>query len=593
MCLLVLLPVLSLAISTTLVISEYMAAGATASDEFIELKNISASPIDLGDYKLQYYAVSGNPGLLINMSPGTILPAGKTYLLGGTGAGATYAAIADQTYVAGMAANGQLAIQKVSDSSNVDAVAWGAVTVFAAGNTDTTLGFPATPQTASRERKPAGVNTTDTDSNLNDFIVQATPSPTALGVPHISGLTQTPFVPNAAQSVTLSAIIVGSGGHTISSASVSWSLNGANQTPISMSAVNSTYSATIPGQVDNSVIRYTLTAMDNVANSVGAQGGYIVGTTSIAFLRPVDGNGVAVYAGLNARSKGVATMASGTISTTNLQVFMQDNSGSLGASGINVFSRATTYTVAIGNNLVVEGIVTDFSGLLELDVATTTPGGSIAVQGSTTPPAPMVIPSISSLDEAHEGLLVKIADVYSTFTASSTGSANYSIYRGGNPTLTGTMRINISTGISTPPTYPVAVTGIVGQSDFSSPETDGYQLIPRSTTDFAQTLVVVSEQDLNAKLNEQITFTVTGGTGPYSWSVVTGTNTGTLNTTSGSSVTLTVGTTVGYLYVKVQDAGGLIGTSGLISASPTYAPMMKDSPELYLEKQPVFKGDLM
>ena len=577
---LILVPILCQAVSTTLVISEFAARGpANASDEFIEIKNISGSAIDLGDYVISYSSAGGStPSNIVTFTPGTLLGAGK-YFLCANSASSTYKPLADATFSSGAADNGQLAIRKASDNSVVDAVAFGTITLYSFGNTDTTLGFTSATPTPSRERKPTTVNNQDTDSNLNDFIVQATPTPTALGVPKLASITQVPFVPNASQSVALTVTAYGTGGNTISKVSVAWSLNTVNQTGIEMTAgASSTFTATIPGQANGSVVRYTITVYDSAANTLGSAGGYIVGTTAIATLRQSDANAVSLYNGLAARAGGVATVASGAISTTSLSVFMQDNSGSFGASGINVYSRLNSLVVAEGNQLVVEGLVTNFNGLLELEVGTTSSYGSLTVTGTTAVPTPILIPSLDLVGEANEGLLVYVADVYSSFTASTTASINAVMYRGGNATETLTMRIYNTTGANTtPPTYPVGVIGVIGQQDYSGPYTEGYQLSPRKTADFVGTLVVSSEDDRGLKPNQVASFSVTGGTGPYTWSIVSSNGaSGSLNTATGASVTLTVGAGTGYLYLVVQDAGGLKGSSGYFTITPTSAPLFRE-----------------
>ncbi|MDI6783447.1 MAG: lamin tail domain-containing protein [bacterium] len=281
------LSVLSWAVSNTLLISEFIARGPTgAFDEFIEVLNASTTAIDLGDYKLDYASTGGSISNRVTWSPGTLLPAGKRFLAANT-ASVTYYSFADAGYSTGIADNGQLAIRRQSDDSVVDAVAWGACTLLVFGNTDTTLGFP-NPNTSSRERLPLGINTTDTDINLNDFAVQPSPNPQSLGIPRISNPMRLPFVPYAGQTAAVSAIIVPSGGNTITGATVFWSLNSVSQTPILLNSISSVYYATLSGQAEGSLVQYTITAYDNAANTVTAQSGYLVGTTFIVRMRQHD-----------------------------------------------------------------------------------------------------------------------------------------------------------------------------------------------------------------------------------------------------------------------------------------------------------------
>ncbi|MFB3895507.1 MAG: lamin tail domain-containing protein [bacterium] len=581
------------ATSNTLLISEFIARGPTTigvagNDEFIEVFNASATAIDLGLYKLDGANASGTIGNRYTWSPGTMLPAGKRFLLANA-ASSTYFSLADATYGTGISDSSQLAIRRQSDDSVIDAVAWGVITVYAFGNTDTTTGFPTSgTNTTSRERLPFGINTTDTDINLNDFAKQPIPNPQSLGIPQLSNMTRLPYVPYAGQTATVGAIIIATGGHTISGATVFWSLNSVSQTPLPMTSISSVYAAIIPGQIQGSIVQYSINAFDNAANSVAVSSGYVVGTTQIARIRLEDANGVPIYSGLAARAVGIATVpSSASFVNKNLSIFMQDNSGVLGASGLNIFSRTTSITINLGDTLLVEGAITNFNGSLELEVSTTVNQGLISVVGSGTAPDPILLPSMSLLKEDYEGLLITIADVYSTYTAPTTGTSTYSMYRGGFPSYTGTLNVITTTNLNgaTPPSYPTRITGIINQSDSSSPYLEYYRVVPRSTSDFSDTLVVNSEIDFTTHPGQVIKLTVSGGTGPYTWSINSaGGATGTLDSFTGSSVNFTVGDAEGTVYLAVHDSSGtpLLGSTGIIMATPTSAP-------IYIEPKPAIK----
>jgi len=577
----VFLPVLAGAVSTTLVISEFKARGLNANDEFVEIRNISASPIDLGDYKLDYASSGGSIANRVTFTSGTYLPVGKT-LLSVNAASLSYISMADATYASGIADSGQLAIRKVADDSVVDAVAWGTGITYVFGNTDTTIGYTSSDTTSSRERKPAGVNTTDTDSNLNDFMVQATPSPTALGIPKLLNLIQSPFVPDAAQACNLTVTAYGTGGNTISKVTVSWALGTVAQTAIEMTAgASSTYTAVLPGQANGSVVRYSVTAYDNAGNTLALEKGYVVGTTQIAALRASDAYGTSLVEGLAARAAGIITVNAGAFASGSLSVYMQDNSGTLGKSGLNVYSTLSTYgTVSAGDSAVVEGVVTMYNGLLELASGPTYGGGTVVVVSSGNAlPAAVVVPSLSGSLEAYEGIIVEIPDFYSTFTASTTGSQNYNGWRGGNSGNIITLRLWSTTGLSaTPPaSYPISIKGILGQYDYSSPYLDSYQIMPRTAADFTTTLVVSPAESTGVKPNQVVGFSVTGGTGPYTWSITSsGGASGTLSSSSGAAVNLTVGPNNGTLYMLVTDSVGNHGITGLLTVTPTSAPIYRE-----------------
>src|SRR5439155_24504714 len=67
-------------------ISECAAAGATASDEFIELYNPTPAPIDISGWKLQYKSQTGASfSTLVTIGTGVSIAAHGFYLAAGTG----------------------------------------------------------------------------------------------------------------------------------------------------------------------------------------------------------------------------------------------------------------------------------------------------------------------------------------------------------------------------------------------------------------------------------------------------------------------------------------------------------------------------
>ena len=175
------------AVSTTVVISQFQVAGATAADEFVELHNISNSDYDLNGHTLVYRSAAGTSdvNLSVSWATTTIIPAGGYYLIAhATGYDGSPAA--DKTFNLGStgsfaAAGGGLALRNgaVNTGTIVDSVGYGTATnAFVEGAVTT-----APPINDSRVRKSSGCQ--DTDNNSNDFQAQS-PS-----VPHSS--TSTPL----------------------------------------------------------------------------------------------------------------------------------------------------------------------------------------------------------------------------------------------------------------------------------------------------------------------------------------------------------------------------------------------------------------
>src|SRR5689334_12281598 len=70
------------AISTTVAISQFQVAGASAADEFVELHNVGNASIDLNGYRLVYRSSAGTGDVaIVNWTTSTVIPAGGYYLI--------------------------------------------------------------------------------------------------------------------------------------------------------------------------------------------------------------------------------------------------------------------------------------------------------------------------------------------------------------------------------------------------------------------------------------------------------------------------------------------------------------------------------
>jgi endonuclease G len=161
----------AVAVSPHLVISQFQAGGVSANDEFIEIKNTSASPFDLNGHRLVYRSQNGtnDVGPLAVWTTSTIIPAGGFYLVASTSydGGITPDRTFDNTTCACAlaAANGGLAIRQGDSNTGavIDSVGWGTVTNgFAEGTATIAPG-----NNNSQTRRQDGCQ--DTDNNANDF----------------------------------------------------------------------------------------------------------------------------------------------------------------------------------------------------------------------------------------------------------------------------------------------------------------------------------------------------------------------------------------------------------------------------------------
>ncbi|MBP6001914.1 MAG: DNA/RNA non-specific endonuclease [Pyrinomonadaceae bacterium] len=160
--------------SPNLVISQIQ-PGTTANpnDEFIELHNIGAAPVDLNGHILVYRSSSGvnDVGPMATWSTSTIVLPGQYYLIASTSYSGT--ATPDVTYnpttcsCSLSATAGGMAIRQgaVNAGTIIDAIGWGAATnIFFEG---TRVIAPGSGNSQARLNQGCQ----DTDNNLNDFAV--------------------------------------------------------------------------------------------------------------------------------------------------------------------------------------------------------------------------------------------------------------------------------------------------------------------------------------------------------------------------------------------------------------------------------------
>ncbi|MEM6344983.1 MAG: Calx-beta domain-containing protein [Bacteroidota bacterium] len=172
---------------------------------------------------------------------------------------------------------------------------------------------------------------------------------------------------------------------------------------------------------------------------------------------------------------------------SNIQFTIIDSTGGIGLFSSNDYG----YTVQEGDEVLIEGSVSQFSGLAQMD-----PDTIQVISTGNTPFTPLVV---TALDESTESELVTLECVSmidpSQWPTSAGGSVNIDVTNGID---TFTVRIDNDVDINgtpAPSTTQFNVTGIGGQFDSSSPFNDGYQLLPRYMAD------IVEKPDSNSTVN--------------------------------------------------------------------------------------------
>jgi len=194
----------------------------------------------------------------------------------------------------------------------------------------------------------------------------------------------------------------------------------------------------------------------------------------IAEARKVDADGIANYLGQSVELTGAALGINFRPGGLQFALIDQDN------VGIGVFSFDDDFGITDlveGLEYTIQGSISQFNGLTQIDVETITATGVIY-----PPVAPQVDPQMS---EDTESSLVELLGWTVTDPSQWLGdgsSFNVDITNGLGSTI---MRIDADTELSTMmlPSTTMHITGIGGQFDNSVPHLEGYQILPRYASD--------------------------------------------------------------------------------------------------------------
>lgn len=196
----------------------------------------------------------------------------------------------------------------------------------------------------------------------------------------------------------------------------------------------------------------------------------------IAEIHGEDANGVATSIDAHAEITGVVH----GINTWNggLQFTLID-----ATDGISVFSYDNDfgYTVTEGDEITIQGVVTQFNGLTEIE-----PDTLWFIDGGNALETSSIVTTLSEATESHMTTITNLSYVDVAEWLGDGSSFNVNLTNGVN---TYTIRIDDNNELSTMTApslgtpYTLSITGIGGQYDTGSPYLDGYQLNPRYAAD--------------------------------------------------------------------------------------------------------------
>ncbi len=205
---------------------------------------------------------------------------------------------------------------------------------------------------------------------------------------------------------------------------------------------------------------------------------------SISEARPIldvrrnNSNGVPLLLDSTVTISGIVSVATHFGSSGPAYVF--DNTGGVAVYGSSVSS------LVIGDSVTVTGTVTLFNGLTEIINPTITKHSS----GKIVTPVAMSIPQIARIDTAagyveNEGTLIRLNQIrIPQASGNFAGNTNYTI----QDTYGNTAQIRIDNDVTSLIGQPIPtgyfnLIGVIAQYDNSAPYFDGYQVMPRNSSD--------------------------------------------------------------------------------------------------------------
>jgi phosphatidylserine/phosphatidylglycerophosphate/cardiolipin synthase-like enzyme len=226
-------------------------------------------------------------------------------------------------------------------------------------------------------------------------------------------------------------------------------------------------------------------------------------------VRRLDANGVPIMLGQHVLVKGVVT--------THQELGVPLVYFQVPSAGLCAYDAAFGNGVTRGDSVIVSGLVTNYSGLIELQ-----PIDSFRVlsQNITTPAPVKITPTQARNGEIWESRLIRIdsitmvkttGGVQATTWSTSSSGTNYWIYSG---TDSCQIRIYTSSNIAgtTIPSYPFSVVALMSQYTTAVPYNTGYQIIPRDLND----IIISSGGPTIAAMPVESNITQTGITLTYS-----------------------------------------------------------------------------
>lgn len=296
-----------------------------------------------------------------------------------------------------------------------------------------------------------------------------------------NSILQTPAVPNGGEDLTVSVDVTDDNQAGLMVYLNYW-YNDNEPEQVLMDASGTNYSHTFSGSMlnDGDILGYMIWAIDSGENEAGPSymRGFFVGGGDIGDIRQVNSDGVSDFERFTVRLRGQLSTPLDYLGPQPVNSSMQVSSD----QGIALVSFDSTYDAQPGDSIEVIGEIGQYNGLMQVEINSL----SVLKTGNDkiVPTKLRLAEFIGDFDasEYYEGSLVQV-DGLTMSDASAWGSSSQNFIVSDDAGTTElTMRIGENMGIweqyPSAPTDPLNVIGILGQYDFSSPFTEGYQLLP-------------------------------------------------------------------------------------------------------------------
>ncbi len=445
---------------SSLVISEVQTGGASASDEFAEIANVSSTDVDLAGMELVYVTSTGGTVTRKASWPTTVMLGPGRHLVVANSSG-VFVSIADATYSGGFAATGGSVVLRLIGGAPIDAVGWGdATNTFVEGSPAVA---PAPGQSIERLHGGIAGNTTDTNDNAADWFVQATPNPQNLLAPPVPVVAPSPS-PDTTPDVT----------STPAATADATATPGPTATVVAPTVEPAPTDGPVP--TDPSATASPAPTVEPTSTPTPtptpAPTAPVATTTPAPTLTPAPTSSPLSIATARTLSIGAAAVVVGTL-TTDLATLESGRVGFVqdGTAGIAVYLDAVPASpIPAGMTVRLAGTIDERYAARTLRVATST----IDVLEQPGVPVPTAA-TIGSIGEALEGLRVRVTGVIVGSPTAYSDGQGYLVDDG-----SGQVRVIVSPvalgGSTIPAGTTVIAAGPVGQRDSSGTGIGGYRI---------------------------------------------------------------------------------------------------------------------